>query len=361
MARVRHRFWNPLVAIGLVLVGIALAVAATRVDFLQGEPPTGSTRNEEAPEFEGIAGWLNSSPLTVAGLRGKVVLVDFWAYSCVNCVRTFPALRQLYARYRPFGLEIVGMHSPEFEFEKQISNVRDAIERNDLPWPVALDSEMETWRAYRNHYWPHVYLIDGRGRVRFDHIGEGGEALIQDRVRGLLAENGAQLPDPIDFTEQTFSPHLTPEIYAGYLRGAAQGSLGNPGGFKSDRVFDYGSIDGSAVDGAGTDGIFFAEGKWRATKEYFEAAEDGARVLLPFNAKDVFFVATSGTGSTVRVRLTLDGQRVAASSLGSDAPDGVVDVRRSDLYRLIALPGVVSHVLALEAGAGFRLYTFTFG
>ncbi len=361
MARVRRRFWNPLVAIGLVLVGIALAAAATRLDFLQGEPPTGSTRNEEAPEFEGIAGWLNSSPLTVAGLRGKVVLVDFWAYSCVNCVRTFPMLRQMYARYRPFGLEIVGMHAPEFEFEKQISNVRDAIERNDLPWPVALDNEMQTWRAYRNHYWPHVYLIDARGRVRFDHIGEGGEALIQDRLRGLLTENGARLPEPIDFTEQAFSPHLTPEMYAGYLRGGSEGSLANPGGFRADRVFDYGPVDGSAVDGAGTDGLFFVEGKWRATKEYLEAAEDGARVLLPFHARDVFFVAASGNGAAVRVGLSLDGEPVATALLGSDAKDRVVSVLRSDLFRLIALPEAASHILTLEAGAGFRLYTFTFG
>ena len=361
MARVRRRFWNPTVGIGLVLLAIAVGVAATRVDFLQGEPPRTSDRRERAPEFEGIAGWLNSSPLTLARLRGKVVLVDFWAYSCVNCVRTFPHLRQLYARYRAFGLEIVGMHAPEFEFEKSTANVRAAIERNDLPWPVALDNEMETWRAYRNHYWPHVYLIDATGDLRFDHIGEGGEALIQNQLRGLLAENGAQLPEPIDFTEQVFSPHLTPEIYAGYLRGAAEGSLGNPGGFRTDRVFDYGSIDERVVENAGTDGIFFVEGKWRATKEFIEAAGDGARVLLPFNAKDVFFVAASGTGGTTSVRLTLDGETIAGSSLGSDARGGVVDVRRSDLYRLIALPEVGPHVLALEVGAGFRLYTFTFG
>lgn len=361
MARVRRRLWNPMVGIGLVVLAIAVAVAATRVDFLRGDPPRSSDRKETAPEFEGIAGWLNSSPLTVAGLRGKVVLVDFWAYSCVNCVRTFPMLRQLYARYRPFGLEIVGVHSPEFGFEKQTANVRDAIERSDLPWPVALDNDMETWRAYRNHYWPHVYLIDGNGDLRFDHIGEGGEALIQTQLRALLTENGAQLPEPIDFTERTFSPHLTPEIYAGYLRGASEGSLGNPAGFKPDRIFDYGSIDEDVVDDAGTDGIFFVEGKWRATKEYVEAAEDGARVFLPFNASDVFFVAASGTDSTVKVRLRLDGEPAAASWLGSDAPDGVVDVRRSDLYRLIALPQVGSHVLALEVSTGFRLYTFTFG
>ncbi|MEX2556566.1 MAG: redoxin domain-containing protein [Actinomycetota bacterium] len=357
----RRRFWNPLVGIGLLLVGVAVAIAATRLSFLQGEAPRGSTRNDPAPEFRGIAGWLNSTPLSVAGLRGKVVLVDFWAYSCVNCVRTFPGLRQMYARYEPFGLEIVGIHAPEFEFEKQEVNVREAIERSDLPWPVALDNEMETWRAYKNHYWPHVYLIDADGRIRFDHIGEGGEDLIQDRIRGLLQEAGAMLPEPIDFQEGPFNPHITPEIYAGHLRGAPAGSLANPEGFRPDRVVDYAPIPKGSVDDAGTDGIFFVEGKWRATEEYLEAAEDGARVLLPLFAKDVFFVAASGTGGAVSVQLMLNGKPVPAAALGDDASKGVVHVSRSDLYSLLRLSESNMVVLTLEAAKGFRLYTFTFG
>jgi thiol-disulfide isomerase/thioredoxin len=358
---VKRRLRDPLVGIGLLLVGIAVAIAATRVSFLQGEAPRGSTRNEPAPEFRGIAGWLNSTPLTVAGLHGKVVLVDFWAYSCVNCVRTFPGLRQMYARYEPFGLEIVGMHAPEFDFEKQEANVRRAIEDNDLPWPIALDNEMETWRAYKNHYWPHVYLIDADGRIRFDHIGEGGEALVQDRVRALLEENGAQLPAPIDFEEGAFNPHKTPEIYAGHLRGAPAGSLANPEGFQPDRVVDYAPIRASSVDDAGTDGIFFVEGKWRSTEEYFEAAEDGARVLLPLFAEDAFFVAASGTGGPVSVQLMLNGKPVPAAARGDDASDGVVHVNRSDLYSLLRLPESNTVVLTLVAEKGFRLYTFTFG
>src|SRR2546425_6168892 len=179
------------IAITLVILGIAIAIAATRLSFLQGTPPEGSVRHDPAPEFAGIDGWLNSGPLTVASLRGKVVLVDFWTYTCINCVRTFPALRALYDRYRPAGFEIVGVHSPEFSFEKKADNVRAAIERNALKWPVALDNEMKTWTAYRNLYWPHVYLIDATGTIRFDHVGEGGDDLIQTRIRSLLAENHA--------------------------------------------------------------------------------------------------------------------------------------------------------------------------
>ena len=348
-----------MVAVGLVVLGIAIAIAATRLTFLQGSPPSGSVRSDPAPEFTGIAGWVNSRPLTLAGLRGRVVLIDFWAYSCVNCVRTFPALRELYARYHPAGLEIVGVHAPEFDFEKSRSNVEEAARRHGLPWPMALDNDMATWRAYRNNYWPRVYLIDARGTIRFDHIGEGGEDLIQRRVRGLLTEAGATLPTAIDFTERVFPPNLTREIYAGYERGGASGALGNPEGYRADRIVDYRPVDAETIAHAGTDGIFFLAGRWRATAEYVEAAEDGARLVLPFNARDVFFVGSSS--SPADVRLLLDGKSVPARALGGDASSGVVRVSRSDLYRLISLPAAGAHQLTLVAEKGFRLYTFTFG
>jgi hypothetical protein len=290
-----------------------------------------------------------------------VVLVDFWAYSCVNCVRTFPALRQMYARYKHLGLEIVGVHAPEFEFEKQESNVREAIERNELPWPVALDNKMATWQAYRNRYWPHVYLIDRKGRIRFDHIGEGGDALIQDRLRGLLADGGVSLPEAIDFTEPSFDPDQTPEIYAGFERGAVAASIGNPVGYRPNQVVDYTPVDPESIHDAGTDGSFFLEGRWRASPEYLEAVEDGARLVLPFFARDVFFVAAPSGAGPVEVRLMVDGSPVPTEALGADAPGGVVRVARSDLYRLVRLGAAGTHDLMLEVDAGFRLYTFTFG
>jgi thiol-disulfide isomerase/thioredoxin len=348
------------VAAAFVILGVAIAFAATRVGFLQGKPPGGSVRHDPAPEFVGIDGWLNSPPLTIASLRGKVVLVDFWTYSCVNCVRTFPALRALYQRYHPVGFEIVGVHSPEFSFEKQADNVRGAIERNDLAWPVALDNRMDTWTAFRNHYWPHVYVIDARGTIRFDHVGEGGDDLIQARIRALLAENHATLPAPVDFTEPVANPHLTPEIYAGSDRGSYNGAIGNPEGYgRAGRVVDYEAVKPEAITGAGTDGIFFLEGRWSASPEYMEAAQNGAKLALPFYARDVFMVGAA-TGDT-RVSLLLDGRPVPAGVLGADAPGGVVRVSRSDLYGLLHLGAADTHVITLIAGKGFRLYTFTFG
>ena len=351
---------NSLVAVGLVVLGVALAIVASNVGFFQGPAPSPADRGAPAPEFVGIDGWLNSSPLTVGGLRGSVVLIDFWTYSCVNCARTWPHLRQIYARYKPAGLEIVGVHSPEFSFEKISTNVQDAIDRNDLTWPVALDNDMETWRAYRNNSWPHVYIIDAKGVLRFDAIGEGNEELIQDRLRSLLRENGATLPEPIDFKAGAFNPHQTPEIYAGYRRGEVMGALGNPEGYLPNRVLDYRDVDDQIVTDAGTNGVFFLEGAWRAHAEYVEAVEDGARVRLPFYARDVFFVAAPASGS-VEVRLRLDGRAVSASLLGADAAGGVVRIDRSDLFRLLTLDEADTHELTIEADEGFRLYTFTFG
>jgi len=355
-----RRIKGTTVAAAFVILGVAIVVAATRVGFLQGKPPRGSVRSDPAPEFVGIDGWLNSPPLTIASLRGKVVLVDFWAYSCVNCVRTFPALRAMYDRYHPVGFEIVGVHSPEFSFEKQSANVRAAIDENKLPWPVALDNRMDTWTAYRNHYWPHVYLIDARGKIRFDHIGEGDDDLIQKRIRALLVENHATLPAPVDFSEPVATADLTPEIYAGSDRGSFNGAIGNPEGYGRDgRVVEYKAVAPGTITAAGTNGTFFLGGRWIASPEYLEAAEDGAKLVLPFSARDVFMVAAAPDGANVS--LLLDGKTVPTSVLAADAPGGVVRVSRSDLYRLLHLNEADVHVLTLVAGKGFRLYTFTFG
>ena len=335
---------------------IAVAFAATRVSGLQGVSLRDASPRGEAPEFVGIDGWLNGDPLTLADLRGTVVLVDFWTYTCINCVRTFPHLRALHDTYEPFGLRIVGMHSPEFEFEKAEANVADAIERYRLPYPVALDNDMATWRAYRNNWWPHVYLIDAGGRLRFDHIGEGGEEQIQHQVRKLLREAGSALPAPIDFEDTSPTPHITPEIYTGIERGTAQGSLRNPEGYTSGRIVEYAPVDAASIDRAGTAGAFFLEGPWRAQGEYVEAGPGGGRVVVPFFARDVFVVAAG----EARVRVLVDGSPIGRAA-GEDVAEGIVSVTRDDLYVLIRLPRAEQHVLTLEAEGGFRLFTFTFG
>jgi thiol-disulfide isomerase/thioredoxin len=191
-----------------------------------------------APEFGGIAAWINGAPLTMEELRGKVVLIDFWTYTCINCIRTFPFLKQWYSRYTDDGLVIVGVHSPEFDFEKDFDNVVEATQVNALDWTMAQDDDFVTWRSYSNRFWPAKYLIDKDGVVRYTHFGEGGYAETEDVIRELLAEadpafSGNSQPLPED---QTIDPgflvardaEVTRELYGGYERG------------ESDRVFGQG-------------------------------------------------------------------------------------------------------------------------
>ena len=339
------------IAIGLAVLLVAAGITTAR---LTGFGP-GAARAGPAPEFTGIARWLNSEPLSMRSLRGKVVLVDFWTYSCVNCVRTFPHLRAMAARYGPFGLQIVGVHSPEFDFEKDVANVRDAVERYRLPYPIAMDNDMATWRAYRNRYWPHVYVVDAQGVLRFDHIGEGGEDKIQDSVRTLLARAGATLPEPLSFEDTGPSRGITPEIYAGYERGSIQGSLASIEGYHPGDVTTYRRPDEEDIAAVGANGGFFLEGSWRAEREYVEATAP-AQVLVPFRARDVFMVAARGSG----LRVLIDGAPVRPpddEARVAPPPGGM----SPDLYHLARFSQVEGHRLVLEVPAGFRLYTFTFG
>jgi thiol-disulfide isomerase/thioredoxin len=351
------------IGIGVVVLVAAIGIAATRFSTLQGKLPSQGT-GKAAPEFVGISSWLNSKPLTIKQLRGKVVWIDFWTYSCINCIRTLPAVREFYAHYHQAGLEIIGVHSPEFGFEKVKSNIEAAIKRYHLPYPVAVDNDMATWTAYRNNSWPHVYLIDANGNIAFDYSGEGGDEEIQSHVRSLLSATGAALPPAIDFGAFRFNPHQTPEIYAGYERGSYEGSLANPEGYAIDKTVTYASVPPKTIDQAGTNGSFFLEGKWFNAAEYVRAESDDARIELPFYAQNVFVVAApqeSGQGSGVTARVLLDGREVPAGQLGADARGGVIQIGRDDLFRVLQLPKAGVHRLTLIVSKGFELYTFTFG
>ena len=343
----------------MVLLAGAISLAAVRLTSLQGKLPV-QKRGTQAPEFIGISSWLDSSPLTLKQLRGKVVWIDFWTYSCINCIRTLPDVREFYARYHQAGLEIIGVHSPEFNFEKNINNIKAAVKRYRLPYPIAVDNVMGTWNAYHNNSWPHVYLIDKNGYIAFDLSGEGGDADIQTQLRKLLAETGATLPPPIDFSATTFNPHQTPEIYAGFDRGAIERSLASPEGYQPGSVVDYKPVSAATVTDAGPSGSFFLAGKWFNGGEFMRAEQDGARIELPFFARNVFIVAAPA-GAKATVSLLLDGKPVPTTFLGGDASGGTIVVNRDDLYRALHLGGPEIHRLTLTVSKGFELYTFTFG
>ena len=247
----------------------------------------------EAPEFAGVTRWLNSPPLTLAGLRGKVVLIDFWTYTCINCIRTLPYLRAWDERYRDRGLVIVGVHTPEFEFEKDAGNVRDAIARSRLRYPVAQDNDYGTWNAWRNRYWPAKYLIDATGQVRYVHFGEGEYDATEQAIRSLLAEAGGRARPRAGRQPGEVPGEATPETYLGTARAARW--LTPP----HDGVHEYPGARRMLPD------RFALEGRWRVDDESAEAV---ARAVLTarVRAKSVYLVLGSPARRVVEV--VVDGK-----------------------------------------------------
>jgi cytochrome c biogenesis protein CcdA/thiol-disulfide isomerase/thioredoxin len=289
-----------------------------------------------APEFAGISHWLNAQPLTIGGLRGQVVLIDFWTYSCVNCLRTLPFLRGWDKAYRDDGLRIVGVHTPEFAFEHELDNVRGAVDRLDLQYAVAIDNDYGTWNAYGNRYWPAKYLIDREGHVRYVHFGEGAYAETERVIRSLLAERpaaGALVSAAI--AEAMPSREATRETYLGYQRLMG---LANPA-VAPDRLAPY------TFPGELEDGQMAYRGRWRVEAERAVAGRD-ARLRLRFRAKEVNLVLGGGG----RVAVLLDGK-----------PVRTVRVRGSRLYNLLRLPRLRPGLLELRISRGVAGYAFTFG
>jgi cytochrome c biogenesis protein CcdA/thiol-disulfide isomerase/thioredoxin len=291
-----------------------------------------------APDFEGIELWLNSEPLTLAGLRGKVVVLDFWTYSCINCLRTLPHVKAWHEAYRDDGLVIVGVHTPEFAFEREPANVRDAVSSLGVDYPVALDNEFATWNAWGNRYWPAKYFVDRRGRIRYAHFGEGAYEESEAVIRRLLAEPG--LPGPVSraIPDRTPTGHQTPETYLGY--GRVSSFVGSP--IVPDRESSY-QIP-RFVPGHG----FALGGLWTVEEERVVAGRD-ARLRLVFTAGEVFLVLGTGEGvETVEVRL--DGR-----------PVRTVRVPEDRLYTLGSIPGGNrEHTLDLRFSPGTEAYAFTF-
>jgi cytochrome c biogenesis protein CcdA/thiol-disulfide isomerase/thioredoxin len=308
----------------------------------------------QAPEFVGTQQWFNTAgdrSLTLASLRGKVVLVDFWTYSCINCIRTLPYLNAWYAKYRKYGFTIVGVHTPEFPFEKSASNVGAAISQNGIHYPVVQDNNYDTWNAYNNQYWPAEYLIDAQGRVRLIDFGEGNYGAKEAAIRQLLIAAGAKgLGRSTDVHAQMAArKETTPESYLGSDRAQnfVNGTI-TPG---RHQYFGGGSLP--------PDNLRY-NGLWNITPS--SAGSVGSATLaLNFNAQRVFLVlgAPSHTHGTVRV--LLDGKPIPTQDAGGDVHQGKVTVTMPRLYRLVQLPHVSRHTLLLKFSPGVNGYAFTFG
>jgi thiol-disulfide isomerase/thioredoxin len=342
--------------LGLAAIAVLIATAIAVTLLHSPMPPVPASANDAgllpaaerpaAPDFTGIDAWLNTSPLSLPALHGRVVLVDFWTFSCVNCVRTIPHLQALYATYRSRGLVIVGVHSPEFDFEKVRANVAAAVGRLHVTWPVAVDSEMATWNAYGNRYWPAEYLVDQEGRVAYEHFGEGDYEQTAAAISSLLGVSAHTGPAPT-----AVPTDITPELYAGSERGQL--------------------ADGEAYGGAGnavtypdpgpprSHDLIQVTGTWTDTGQYLQAGSAG-HVRLDFHADSVFVVAGTA-GQPLHVIVTIDGNPVAPASSGSALTGSGFTVVAQDLYALAAQEPGGYHLIDLAVPAGFRLYSFTFG
>jgi cytochrome c biogenesis protein CcdA/thiol-disulfide isomerase/thioredoxin len=309
-----------------------------------------------APEFTGTGRWLNTPggrPLTLRALRGRVVLIDFWTYTCINCLRTLPNLRAWDARYRAAGLTVVGVHTPEFAFERSTANVADAVRGNDLRYPVVQDNAYGTWYAWRNQYWPAKYLVDARGHVRYWHFGEGGEAETEAAIRSLLAEAGRPPGAALAAeraVERAAPGVTTPETYLGWLRAR---NFANPGPLRlGARRF------GTRRVALAPDEFVF-RGAWELERERAVAGRRAA-VEADVGARRVFLVLSSPARPR-RARVLVDGRPAPDALAGPDVRDGVAVIRRQRLYRLLDFGRVERHRIAIELDPGLAGYAFTFG
>ena len=330
----------------------------------------------KAPEFAQIGGYINTpnnSPITLSSLNGKVVLVYIWTYTCINSIRPMPYIDDWNQKYSKNGLVVVGVHSPEFQFEKNYTNVKDAVQRFGIAYPVLLDSEHGTWTTYGNNYWPRYYLIDSQGFIRYDHIGEGDYDQIEKSIQSLLAERAALMgAKEISLDATPMAPikrgslyyvdlgrSTTPEIYIGYK--TARAPLGNPEGFRPDQTVSYSipSTTNFKPD------VVYLQGEWKNNPDNMELQSDTGRIVLVYYGKSVNIIA-GGNGRGVVFN---DKEKDAAAappsnnSLGEDlSSDSSFRIDGQRLYNLAIHNNYTGHSIVIDVkGKGFQFYTFTFG
>lgn len=311
-------------------------------------------------EIQKPSGFVNTEKITIEELVGKkVILVDILTYSCINCIRTFPYLNTWYEKYKDNGLEIVGIHTPEFAFEKKLENVQEAMKKYGIKFPVVLDNDFATWNAYNNRYWPHKYLIDIDGNIVYDHIGEGGYEETEKKIQELLEQRKQKLGMTNEVEKDMAQPAgvetvnsgrgQSPEIYFGAARNAG---LGN-GKIKVGVVQTF--TEPKEIE----PNTLYLVGDWSFTEEYAENKSANAKIIFKYQAQKVFFVGSSEPANVLK--LSRDGKPLG-SALGSSAKNGVVNVQADDLYRLIEDTVFGEHVLEIFIEKpGLKAFTFTFG
>ncbi|HKV55997.1 MAG TPA: redoxin family protein [Candidatus Binataceae bacterium] len=346
-------------------VSIALAAA---VAVRAGEVPS----RTPAPPISAKV-WFNSAPLTAAQLHGKVVLIDFWEYTCINCIRTFPYLRRWNELYAPAGLLIIGVHTPEFEFAKNPANVANAVKRFGFTFPVAVDSDYTIWNAFHNVAWPADYLIDKDGRIAYMHLGEGDYGDTELEIRKLLKEANPKLDfaaakyaipgDANADMDASVCRRATPETYLGFARSGP--SMANPGGEDQTQEVHYVAPADLPIDN------FALDGDWRAGDEYVRHIRSSDRqqdaLRLHYQAKAVYLVAGSDDRSPKQLYVMQDGKPLPREAWGVDVRAGsdgrpYIPLAGKRMYYVVNNPAFGEHTLALSTDASdVSLYSFTFG
>jgi cytochrome c biogenesis protein CcdA/thiol-disulfide isomerase/thioredoxin len=307
-----------------------------------------------APEFADTQDWFNTPgdrPLTLKQLRGHVVLIDFWTYTCINCLRTLPYVKGLYAQYHRYGLDVIGVETPEFTFEQEAGNVRQAIASDGIKYPVVQDNKYGTWDAWQNEYWPAEYLVDAKGQVRHYQFGEGDYKESEAAVRALLADAGAtSLPPPMTASAIMPSAGLgTPETYLNTQRQMGFATSIHNG------VYDYHEPSGLNVN------QFALGGEWDGSSESIAPAASGASISGAVQAAKVYLVLTSAGNVPRQGRVLLDGRPIPNAHAGADVKNGVLTVTGERLYSLVSFPTAQQFAFTVQLPPGVTAYDFTFG
>ena len=350
---IKKPFLTLIVVLFVVAAIVYIESQKPKINQMQKTISEDKSKYPKAQDFVGIERWINSEPLKIEQLKGNVVLVDFWTYTCINCIRTLPYLKEWDKKYRDKGLVIIGVHTPEFEFEKKYENVLKAVNEYQIKYPVAQDNNYATWSLYQNRYWPHKYLIDMDGYIRYDHIGEGAydetetmiHLLLNERIERSNQKNeiNINLSKPKEAVDVDYFNVRTPEIYFGYQ--FSRGNFGNQEGLKPNQIIEYKFSKSIVPNNA------YIEGKWKNNADNMELVSDEGSILLIFKAKTVNIVAGSENSSEAFV--FLDNEFLNES---------ISNIKEFKLYNLADAEDYDTHSINVNiVGKGFKIFTFTFG
>ncbi|MCV0400602.1 MAG: redoxin domain-containing protein [Nitrosopumilus sp.] len=356
-----------IIAVGLAIIGVAFSFLDQEVQsstvFTEANSLSEIDKSgfKKAPNLVGIANYLNTTPEELSKvMKDKVILYDIWTYSCINCIRTLPYITAWDDKYSDQGLLIIGIHSPEFEFEKDPDNVKMAIEKHGIDYPVVMDNNMETWKAFENRYWPRKYIADHEGFIRYDHIGEGKYEETEKVIQKLLEERATSLglqmtttSSLVDIEEYQHSMFRTPELYFGYKFAQNRNQLGSEEGFQPGKITSYSEPDKIDLH------KFYPIGDWKNYDDSMKLISEAGSIKLLYNAKEVNIV----TENYAELEILLDGEPLPKEYSGTDIIQGnILQVADAGLYNLISSDMSSSHLLEIKIkGAGFQIFTFTFG